>query len=398
MSLELSRKVTMINPSATFKMVSRIAELKNQNIDVIGFNIGEPDFDTPDHINEAIIKAIQSGQTRYVNASGILELRIAISEKLRTENNLNYQPDQIVVSTGAKQALYNTIMTLANDGDEIIIPTPCWVSYEEMVKVSGATCVFVPTEATTFQLDPQAIEKAITSKTKAIIINTPNNPTGCVYSKEVLEKLAALAIKYDFYVICDEIYEKLIYDGQQHFSLASFNEEIYRRAITINGFAKSHAMTGYRIGYAVYPPGLADKASNLQVHSTSNSTTPVQYGALAALQANQEKVEEMVAEFAKRRELSMELLSEIENIKFGLVSGAFYLMIDVSSFYGKSYNNYQIKDAEDMTLYLLEEARIALVAGTSFQAPNYLRFTYANSQANIREGISRMKMALAKLK
>lgn len=397
MGLDISKKVSQINPSATLGMVNKIAELKKEGKEIIAFNIGEPDFDTPRHISEALIDAINHGHTKYVSVNGILELREAICEKLKKDNNLEYTPNQIIVSTGAKQSLYNVVMSIANEGDEIIIPTPCWVSYEEMVKVSGAKCIFVPTRENDFQLDIDAVAKAITAKTKAIIINTPNNPTGAVYSKEVLSQLADLAIKHKFYVIADEIYEKLVYDGNKPTSIASLNKDIYNQTITINGFAKTFAMTGHRIGYAAMPLELASHINNLQAHMTSNSTTPVQYAAIAALESSQDNVDEMVAEFDSRRKLSFKLLDEIPNIKYNKVTGAFYIMIDISYFFGKEYNGFVVNDADDMSMYLLEYAQIALVSGKSFQASNYLRFSYSNSQDNITKGLEAMKKALAQL-
>ncbi|MDL2212302.1 pyridoxal phosphate-dependent aminotransferase [Erysipelotrichaceae bacterium OttesenSCG-928-M19] len=398
MSLEVSKKVSQINPSATLGMVNKIAELKKEGKEIIAFNVGEPDFATPQHISAALIAAINEGKTKYVSVSGILELREAICQKLKKDNNLEYSPQQIIVSTGAKQSLYNAVSAITNEGDEIIIPTPCWVSYEEMVKVNGAKCVFVPTNETDFQLDLKAISQAITAKTKAIIINSPNNPTGAVYSQESLEQLAALAIQHQFYVIADEIYEKLVYDGQKPVSIASLNKAIYEQTITINGFAKAYAMTGHRLGYAAMPQSLATIINNLQAHMTSNSTTPVQYAGVAALESSQECVSEMANEFDQRRLLSFDLLDDIPLIKYNKVTGAFYIMIDISAFIGKQYQDYQINNADDMSLFLLEYAQIALVSGKSFQAPNFLRFSYSTSQDNIKNGLKAMKAALNLLK
>lgn len=398
MSLDVAKNVLCINPSATLAMVGKIAELKKEGKEIIAFNVGEPDFDTPTHINDALIKAVEQQKTKYVSVNGIVELREAICDKLKNDNNLDYDPSQIVVTTGAKQALYNSVKTLVNEADEVILPTPCWVSYEEMVKSCGGKVVFVPTDSKTYQLDIDAIEKAITNKTKAIIINTPNNPSGAVYTKETLEKLASLAIKYDFYVIADEIYEKLVYNGAKNFSIASLNEEIYERTITINGYAKAYAMTGHRIGYVAAPLYLAKLITNLQAHMTSNSTTPVQYAAIAALTSDQNLVDEMVSEFDTRRKLSIELLKDIPHFTFNDVQGAFYIMIDVSYYFGKEYNGKIIKDADDFSMFLLEEANVALVSGISFQAPNFVRFSYSNSQDNITKGLNNIKNTVTKLK
>lgn len=394
MSLDLSKNISSINPSPTLEMVSKIDQLKKEGHDVIAFNIGEPDFDTPKHISDAIIKAIENGQTKYVNTGGILELRQAICEKLSKDNNLDYLPEQIVVTTGAKQALFESVLALVNPGDEVIIPTPCWVSYEEMVKSAGGKCVFVPTQPDTFQLDVVAIEKAISKKTKLIILTTPNNPTGCVYAKSSLERIAQLACEYDFYIISDEIYEKLIYDNNKNFSIGSLSAEVFDRTITINGFAKAYAMTGLRLGYLAAPLRIAKVIANLQAHMTSNASTPIQYGGVAALKQNQSEMVEMVEEFTKRRTLSLELLSKIPNIKYNEADGAFYLMLDVS-YYLKL--NKAVRTSDELALYLLENYHIALVAGTNFQAPNYLRFSYSNSQENITKGLERLRLGLLSL-
>ncbi len=396
MSLEVSKNIERIKPSATLGMISKIDELKKQGHEIITFNLGEPDFDSSKSIVEASKKALDDGHTRYVAVPGIEELRIEIAMKLKKDNDLVYDPKQIVVSTGGKQALFNSVSILANPNDEFIIPTPCWVSYEEIVAAVGAKSVFVET-MDDFQLDIEAIKQAISSKTKAIIINTPNNPTGCVYTKESLEQLAELAIKHQFYIICDEIYEKLVYDDKQHISIASLNDKIYQQTITINGFSKAYAMTGYRVGYAAYPQHLVKYAINLQAHSTSNSTTPMQYSALDALRNNDEFVKYMVEEFSKRRNESFKLLNEIENLKYVSVAGAFYIMLDISYFFNKRYQDYLIKDADDMSMYLLNEAKIALVSGKAFCADNYLRFSYSNSVDNIKIGLSALKDALLKL-
>ena len=398
MSLDIAKRVALINPSATVGMIDKISELKAQGKDIIAFNVGEPDFNTADHINEAMFEAVRAGHTKYVNTNGIIELREAISRKFKRENNIEYKASQIVVSTGAKQALYNILLTIAQEGDEVIIPTPCWASYEELVKLVDAKCIFVETKDD-FQLDVEAIEKAITTKTKAIIITTPNNPTGSVYDKESLKAVADLAIKSDFYIISDEIYEKLIYDGQKHVSMASLSQGAYEHTITVNGFAKAYAMTGHRIGYAAFPNDkLAKASSKIQAHTTSNSTTFVQYAAIEALESDQSFVDEMVKEFEKRRNLSFKLLDDIDNIKYSKVNGAFYIMIDVSYYFGKKYGDLIIKDVNDLSMYLLEEGLIALVPGSAFQAPNCLRFSYSNSQENIEKGLKRMKEALSKLK
>ncbi|MEG0283903.1 MAG: pyridoxal phosphate-dependent aminotransferase [Erysipelotrichales bacterium] len=397
MSRELSKKILSINPSATLAMSSKADVLRKDGVDIIAFNVGEPDFNTPKHIRDAMINAIKDGKSKYVAVSGIVELKDAIINKFKRDNNLDYQTSQIIVSTGAKQALYEVIHTLVNDNDDIIIPTPCWVSYEEMVKSANGNCLFVPT-LSDFQLDIDAIEKVVTSKTKAIIISTPNNPSGAVYSKESLDKLANLAIKHDFYIIADEIYEKLIYSNKPHYSIGTHSKEAYERTITINGFSKTYAMTGYRIGYAAGPIEVIKAMTNLQAHLTSNSTSVVQYGAIAALNEEQELVEEMVEEFKERRNLAFKLLSEINDLKYEEVEGAFYIMLDVSSYFNKTYNSTIINNVDDMSMYLLEEAHVALVSGKAFKSENHLRFSYSNSKENIEKGIKQIKRALDNLK
>ncbi|MGL4382572.1 MAG: pyridoxal phosphate-dependent aminotransferase [Bacilli bacterium] len=397
MSLEYAKKALGISISPTVAMVAQISKLRALNKEILGFNIGEPDFDTPKNINDAIIKAINDNKTRYVDVSGIIQLRQAIVNKLEVDNNLKYDVNQICVSTGAKQSLYNTLSVILNEGDEVIIPTPCWVSYEEMVKLNGAIPIFVPCLDKDFQLDLKAIEKKITSKTKAIIINTPNNPTGAVYDLKSLQALANLAIKYQFYVISDEIYEKLVYDGVNNISIASLNEDIYKRTITINGFAKAYAMTGYRIGYLAGPTKLVSLVNSMQSHTTSNSTTPVQYGALEALIGSQAQVQAMACEYATRREICYAYLDTIPNITYSKGQGAFYIMIDISYFFTSSYLDYYIKTCDDMIAYLLDEAGVACVSGFAFQAPNHIRFSYSNSITNIKQGLIKIKDALEKL-
>ncbi|WP_423363576.1 pyridoxal phosphate-dependent aminotransferase [Mycoplasma sp. P36-A1] len=397
MSLSLSKHITALKPSPTLAMVSAIAQRKLEGKETIAFNIGEPDFDTPKFINEAIKNAIDNGYTRYVEVKGIKPLRIEISKKLKEENNLDYNEDQIVVTTGAKQALFNVVMTLINKGDEIIIPKPCWVSYEEMVTSVGGKCIFLETDEY-FMPDLKQLEEMITPKTKAIILNTPNNPTGAVYDRKTLEKIAQLAVEHQFYVISDEIYEKLIYTNKELVSIGSLNKEILEQTITINGFAKAFAMTGYRIGYLAAPNHIAKAIANLQGHMTSNSTTPVQYGAVVALQEGKESIEFMVKEFSKRRELCFKLLDDIEGITYSKVEGAFYIMLNVKNYFNKKYQNYTINNADDLSLYLLDNASIALVSGKAFQAPEYLRFSYSNSIENITKGLLALKEALSLLK
>lgn len=395
--MKLSERILKVSPSVTLELTNKVAEYKKNGIDVIAFNVGEPDFKTPQNINEATIDAINAGYTKYTPVNGILPLREAISNKLLNDNNLKYEPDQIIVCAGAKQALFNSLMTLIDDGDEVILFTPCWISYEQMINLAGGKCVQVKTNDD-FQIDIEAFKSAITSKTKVVILNNPNNPTGALYPKETIEEISKIIVEKDLTIISDEIYEKLNYSDTNLTSIASLNDKIYQRTITINGFAKSHAMTGHRIGYAAGPKEVIKKMSALQSHSTSNVTTFVQHAAIAALNDDQISVEQMVKEFDKRRNLAYNLLKDIPNIKVNNTLGAFYLMPDVSYYFNKkTKDNKIINNANDLSLYLLEEAHIAVVPGEDFHAPNNIRIAYSNSEENIKQGLESMKKALLKL-
>ena len=392
----LSKLVENITPSATQEMEITVADLEAAGVDIIGLNAGEPDMGTPQFIADACKKALDDGKTKYVNTAGIPELRKAICEKLKRDNGLDYEPSQICVSTGAKLALNNAVKAVVDPGTEVIIPSPCWVSYEEIVKLVGATPVTVPT-LENFQLDVEAIRNAITNKTSAIILNTPNNPTGAVYSEESLRKVAELAVQYDFYVIADEIYEKLIYADQKHVSIAGFSKEAYEHTIVINGFSKAYCMTGWRIGYTAAPKDIAPGIADLQGHMTSSTTTFVQYAAVEALQNGEEAVREMSREFERRKNYIYNRLIQIDGITCSNVEGAFYLMPDVSSYYGKSAMGTVIHNSFDFGNYILKEARVAILPGEAFHAPNCMRIAYTNSMENLKEAMDRMEAALAKI-
>lgn len=392
----LSRIAQNITPSATCELEGVVSDMRAAGVDVIGMNAGEPDFDTPENIREACKKALDEGKTRYVNVPGIVPLREAICEKLKKDNGLDYKPAQICVSTGAKQALNNAIMAVVNAGDEVIIPMPGWVSYVEIVKLVGAVPVCVGTKED-FQLDVEAIEKAITPRTAAIMINTPNNPTGAVYTKESLEKLAELAVKHDFYIISDEVYEKLIYNGKVHVSPAELSKEAYEHTIIINGMSKAFAMTGWRCGYTAAPADVAKGINAIQGHTTSNSTTFVQWASIEALKNNDGTVKEMVGEYAKRKDYTYGRLTSMEGITCANVDGAFYLLPDVSYYFGKKYDDKEIKDSFDFCSYILEKAHLAIVPGGAFNAPNCVRIAYTNSMEKIVEGMDRLEKALSQL-
>ena len=395
MSIE---RIARMTPSVTIVMEGIVADLKAQGVDVIGLNAGEPDFNTPAHIVQACTRAMEEGKTRYINVTGIPQLRQAICQKLQKDNGAVYTPAQICVSTGAKQALNNAILTTVQPGDEVIIPKPCWVSYVEIVKLADGVPVLVDTDPATFQLDLEAISRAITPRTRAILLNTPNNPTGAVYTRESLEALGRLAVEHDFYIISDEVYEKLIYGSGEHVSPASLGEEIQAHTIVVNGFSKAYAMTGWRIGYTAAPPEIAKDIAALQGHTTSNSTTFVQWAALAALEGPQDELERMRREFDRRRLYMVERLRKMPGITCPDADGAFYLMPDVSSYYDKTTPGGQvIADSAAFCNYILEEAHVAFVPGAAFEIPSAVRIAYSNSLEKIREGMDRMEAALAKL-
>lgn len=393
----ISRIVSNITPSATCELEGTVADLKAAGVDVIGLNAGEPDFATPEKIREACFDAIRAGKTKYVNIPGIAELRKVICDKLKKDNNVEYLPSQICVSTGAKQALNNAVLAVVNPGDEVIIPMPGWVSYIEIVKLYGGVPVCVDT-LENFQLDLNAIEKAITKKTAAILINSPNNPTGAVYPREDLEKLAEIAIRHNVYVITDEVYEKLVYNGAKHYCMASFSKEAYEHTIVVNGMSKAFSMTGWRIGYTAAPEDVAKGINAIQGHTTSNSATFTQWASITALKECEEDVEKMIVEYAKRKDYAYERLVKMPGIKCNNVQGAFYLLPDVSFYFGSKYKDYSIKDSFDFCNYILKEAKVAIVPGAAFNSPNTVRIAYTNSMEKIAEGLDRFEKALNELK
>lgn len=395
----LTKRIQNISPSMTLELTGKVAELRRQGIDVIAYNLGEPDFGTPENICNAAKAAIDAQKTKYTTVSGIAELREAICDKLLKDNNVKYAPNQICVGTGAKQPLVDAVLALCEEGDEVIVPTPCWVSYLEMIKLSGATPVLVRNrEEDGFALNIEGIKEAITPKTKAIMINTPNNPTGAVYTEEALRALAALACDHDFYIISDEVYEKLIYEAKSHFCVASISDEVKERCVIVNGFSKAYSMTGWRIGYAAGNTALIKGMSGLQGHTTSNTCSIAQYAALEALRGPQESLEIMRREFDKRRKFLVNRLNAMDDITCVNADGAFYLMPNVTAFYGRSYGGKTIKDSFDLADFLLEEARIAVVPGAAFEAPDNLRISYSNSMESLMAGMDRMEEALKKLK
>jgi len=395
----LSRRVRKMNPSITVELTAKVEELRKKGGDIISFNVGEPDFNTPAHICKAAKEAINQGFTNYTSVPGMMELREAIAKKLHTDNNLVYQPHEILVSTGAKQALINGVLSLCDFGDEVIVPTPCWVSYIEMIKLAEGTPVLVATkEAAGFQLDIEKIKEAVSDKTKAVIINSPNNPTGAVYSEGSLRELGELAVKHDFYILSDEVYEKLVYDGEKHIAIASLSEAIRERTITINGFSKAYAMTGWRLGYAAAPEKIIHAMNGIQGHMTSGANSITQKSAIEALSGSQKTLEDMRKSFEERRQYLLKRLNNMKNLTCHDAKGAFYLIPNVSRYYGSQYNGNVINNSMELSEFLLDKAKIAVVPGAAFEAPDNIRISYSNSLKKIKKGMDRMEKALNLLK
>lgn len=395
----LSERARKIKPSPTLAIDSKAKALKSEGIDVINFGVGEPDFDTPENIKEAAIKAIRDGFTKYTPVGGIDKLKDAIIEKFIRDNNVHYSREEIIVSCGAKHSLYNIAQALFGPGDEVIIPTPYWVSYPDQVLLNDATPVFAKTEEKDgFILSPEKLESLITEKTKALILNSPSNPTGLTYDRGSLERIAEVCIRRGIYIISDEIYEKLVYAGTSHVSIVSIDKEIKERTIVVNGLSKSHAMTGWRIGFAAGPKEIIKAMTNIQSQSTSNPNSIAQMAAVEALSGPQESVQRMVEEFDRRRRFMIAGLNSIDGVSCLTPNGAFYAFPNISSFFGTSCEGIRISGSSDLALYLLERASVALVSGEAFGEANNIRLSYATSMENIEKGIERIRDALMKLK
>lgn len=397
----LSDRVLNMSVSATLQMTDKSRELKAKGIDIIALSIGEPDFNTPNKVKEAAKTAIDNNLTHYPPVPGLPALREAICKKLKRDNNLDYDVAQIVVSTGAKHSLANVFMSILNDGDEVIVPAPYWVSYPEMIKLAGGKIITVDAGIEkNFKLNPEQLENAITPKTKAFLFNSPSNPTGSVYSLEELEKLAEVLEKYpDILIISDEIYELINFVGKHH-SLASF-PKLKDRVILVNGVSKGFAMTGWRIGYMAAPIEIAKACTKLQGQFTSGASTISQAAAMEAINtipSESAELKNMLQQFKKRRDLLIELLKEVPGIKCNIPGAAFYLFPDMSFYYGKSNGEIKINNSSDLALYLLEKGHVALVAGEAFGSPEYIRISYATSMDNIKEAVKRISEALGNLK
>jgi aspartate aminotransferase len=379
----LAQRATTLTPSLTLAIDAKAKKLKADGIDVCGFGAGEPDFDTPQHIKDAAVAALADGFTKYTPSSGIAELRTAIAEKLKADNGLDYKPSQIIVNCGAKHSCYNAIVATCQAGDEVIIPAPYWLSYPEMVKLADATPVVVHTsEVTGFKITPEQFRDAMTPATKLIIINSPGNPTGSVYSRDELKALAAVALEEDILMLSDEIYEKIVYDGTQHVSLASLGEEIYALTITVNGFSKAYAMTGWRLGYTAAPSPIAAAIDSIQSHSTSNPTSIAQKAALAGLNGDQSFITEMVKAFTERRAYMYDRLTSIAGITCVKPLGAFYMLPNISSF---------ALNSTDFCSRLLDEQKVAAVPGIAFGTDAHIRLSYACSMETIQKGLDRLE-------
>ena len=395
----LSDRAKRIKPSPTLSMDAKAKAMKAAGVDIVNFGVGEPDFDTPENIKEAAMKAIKEGFTKYTPVGGIDSLKDAIIEKFKKDNNLIYTREEIIVSCGAKHSLYNIAQALYNPGDEVLIPSPYWVSYPDQVMLNDAVPVFIKThESDSFMVKAEAVKAHITKRTKAIILNSPSNPTGLTYDRRTLEEIAEVVLRHSLFIVSDEIYEKLTYDGISHVSIASLDNEIKSRTVVVNGLSKAYAMTGWRIGFAAGPKEIIKAMTNIQSQSTSNPTSISQKAAVEALTGPQDFITMMLSEFDKRRRFLVEELNAIPGMSCLTPTGAFYVFPNTSRFYGKSIDGRNIGSSLDLVLYLLEEAKVALVHGEAFGDDDYIRLSYAASINEIRKGVERIREAVLRLK
>ena len=394
---KLADRIALLDESATIKMAQMSRELKRQGRNIIDLSLGEPDFDTPQHIREAAKKAIDEGYTHYTPVAGYLDVREAIAAKFKRDNNLDYTPEQIVISTGAKQSIINTVLCLVNPGDEVILPKPYWVSYTAMVKLAEGNIIEIPSSIENdFKITAAQLEKAITPKTRLMIFSSPCNPTGSVYTQQELKAFADIIAKHeDLYVISDEIYEHINFTGK-HASLAQF-DSVKDRVITVNGLSKAYAMTGWRLGYIGAPVWIAKACDKIQGQYTSATNSITQRAAITALNGDETTTFEMLKAFRRRRDLVLEMLKNIEGLKFNVPQGAFYFFPNVTNYFGKKYGDYTIHSADDLSMYLLHEANVSVVTGSAFGDPACIRLSYATSDEKLAEAILRMENALEKL-
>lgn len=394
----LSHRVTLIKPSPTLAITAKANAMKAEGIDVVGFGAGEPDMDTPDHIKAAAIDAIRAGFTKYTPTGGIPDLKQAIIAKLKRDSGIEYKPTEILVTVGGKHAFYNLAQSLFQEGDEVIIPAPYWVSYPPMVTLADATPVILESnEKAGFKITPEQVRRAVTTRTKAIVICSPSNPTGAGYTKEELARLGEVIVEKDIFVLSDEIYEKIVYDGFESVSIASLTPELKRRTFVLNAVSKTYSMTGWRIGYAAGNAEVIAAMNRVQDQSTSNPTSIAQKAAVAALNGPQECVSSMVVEFEKRRKVIVDGLNGIEGISCYRPQGAFYVFPNVSALYGRMYEGKPITGSNALTEYLLDTARVAVVPGEGFGADDYIRLSYATSMENIEKGLKRIAEAVKRL-
>ena len=395
----ISKSVAGISPSATEGTSFMANKLKREGIDIISFAQGEPDFDTPDNIKKAAIAAIKAGFTKYTDVPGIPELRKAVAEKFKRENGIEYEPSQILICNGGKQALYEVFRTICEEGDQVLIPAPCYVSYAEQIKLAGAEPVFFKTkEENNFRPNFEEVEANFTPKIKAFLLNSPNNPTGSIIEKEQLKKIATFLVERGVYIITDEVYEHLIYDDRKHISVASLGEKEKEMSITVNSLSKTYAMTGWRVGYAAGPKEIIKAMNNLQGHATGNINSIAQKAAIEALNGSQESVRIMVKEYGKRREYMVNRLNGIEGIKCNYPDGAFYTFTNVIALYGKEYDGNIIRSDVDVAKFFLNKAHVAVVPGVAFNYSGYVRFVFAKSMEVIKEGLDRVEKAIKELK
>jgi len=396
--MKLTKRIQSIKPSPTLAITMKANALRAQGRDIIGFGAGEPDFDTPENIKAAAVRAIASGFTKYTPVGGIDELKDAIAAKMARDHGLDYNRSQIVVSCGAKHTLYNLIQVLCEEGDEVIVPAPYWVSYVDIVVLAGATPVIVPTEqAAGFKLTPELLRGAVTDRTRVLILNSPANPTGAAYSREELTALAAVLATMEITVISDDIYEKIIYDGFEFFSIAAVSEEMKDRTVIVNGVSKAYAMTGWRIGYAAGSEPIVAAVTKLQSQNTSNPASIAQKAAVEALNGSQEAVGMMVKAFRERRDVIVAALNKIPGFTCPNPQGAFYVFPNVAQIYGRSFQEKVIDDSTSLAAYLLDEADVAVVPGADFGADDYIRLSYATSRELIEAGFARIARALGRL-
>ena len=393
--MELAKR-SNISPSLTMAMNTKAKEMRRKGVDVISFAAGEPDFPTPEHVKEAAKRAIEDNKTYYTPASGIIELKELVVKKFLNENGLEYSIDEIVINSGAKHSVFNVLAVTVNEGDEVIIPAPYWVSYSEMVNILGGKYVLIKTdEKTGFKITPDQLEKSINNNSKVFLLNSPNNPTGAVYSKSELFALAEVLEDKDIYVISDEIYEKILYDGNEHISIAKYSKKMKEKTIVVNGLSKAFSMTGWRIGYAAGPKDVISAIGKLQGHTTGNPPSISQWAGVGALSSDSSFVNDWVDKFKKRRDYIIDELNKIPYVSCPKPEGAFYVFPNIRETFGREFKGYKINDSVDLSNYLLEVGKIATVPGKAFGVDGYIRISFATSMDNIVEGIKRMKQALS---